>query len=44
MSYSLDTPYSSQVVFMNSENSVFKQIDGQGELYLFIQHADPVAD
>jgi hypothetical protein len=31
MSYNLDTPYSSQVVFMNSENSVFKQIDGQGE-------------
>ena len=30
MSYSLDTPYSSQVVFMNSENSVFKQIDGEG--------------
>jgi len=31
MSYTLDTPYSNQVIFMNSENSVFKQIDGEGE-------------
>jgi hypothetical protein len=30
MSYVLDSPYSSQVIFMNSENSVFKQIDGVG--------------
>jgi len=37
MSYTLDTPYSNQVIFMNSENSVFKQIDGQGEyVYSFI--------
>jgi hypothetical protein len=27
----LDTPYSSQVVFMNSANSIYKSIDGQGE-------------
>jgi len=31
MSYALDTPYSNQVIFMNSENSVFKQVDGEGE-------------
>ena len=31
MSYALDTPYSSQVIFMNSENSVFKSIDGVGK-------------
>jgi len=29
--YQLDTPYSSQILFLNSENSVFKNIDGQGE-------------
>jgi len=29
--YQLDTPYSSQIIFLNSENSVFKSIDGQGE-------------
>ena len=29
--YTLDTPYSSQVIFMNSENSVFKNIDGVGD-------------
>ena len=34
--YTLDTPYSSQVIFMNSENSVFKSIDGVGEyVYTF---------
>lgn len=27
----LDTPYSSQVVFLNSANSVYKAIDGHGE-------------
>lgn len=30
-SYSLDTPFSSQVVFLNSQNSIFKSIDGVGE-------------
>ena len=29
-SYSLDTPYSSQVIFLNSQNSVYKSIDGDG--------------
>jgi hypothetical protein len=28
--YQLDTPYSSQILFLNSENSVFKNIDGEG--------------
>jgi len=31
MSYALDTPYSNQVVFLNSENSIYKSVDGQGE-------------
>jgi hypothetical protein len=31
MSYALDTPYSNQVVFLNSQNSVYKSVDGQGE-------------
>lgn len=36
-SYTLDTPYSSQIVFMNSQNAVFKNIDGVGEYtYSFI--------
>lgn len=30
-SYTLDTPYSSQVLFLNSANSVYKSIDGVGE-------------
>lgn len=30
-SYSLDTPYSSQVIFLNSQNSIFKTIDGVGK-------------
>jgi hypothetical protein len=30
-SYSLDTPYSSQVIFLNSQNSIFKTIDGVGQ-------------
>lgn len=29
--YSLDTPYSSQVIFLNSQNSIFKTIDGVGK-------------
>ena len=29
--YQLDTPYSNQVVFLNSANSVFKNVDGEGE-------------
>jgi hypothetical protein len=29
-SYQLDTPYSSQVIFLNSQNCVFKTIDGTG--------------
>tara|TARA_R110000803_G_scaffold114068_1_gene182550 strand:+ start:399 stop:1382 length:984 start_codon:yes stop_codon:yes gene_type:complete len=29
--YTLDTPYSSEVIFLNSENAVFKSIDGIGE-------------
>ena len=29
--YTLDTPYSNQVIFLNSQNSVFKNIDGVGE-------------
>lgn len=29
--YTLDTPYSNQVIFMNSQNSVFKTINGLGE-------------
>lgn len=34
--YSLDTPYSSQVLFLNSENSVYKTIDGVGKyVYTF---------
>ena len=28
--YSLDTPYSSQVIFLNSQNSVYKSINGDG--------------
>lgn len=28
--YNLDTPYSSQVIFLNSQNSVYKCIDGEG--------------
>lgn len=30
-SYALDTPYSSQVIFLNSQNSIFKTIDGVGK-------------
>lgn len=30
-SYSLDTPFSSQVIFLNSQNSIFKTIDGVGQ-------------
>lgn len=30
-SYNLDTPFSSQVIFLNSQNSDFKTIDGVGE-------------
>jgi hypothetical protein len=34
--YTLDTPYSNQVIFLNSQNSVFKTIDGVGEyIYSF---------
>ena len=29
--YTLDTPYSNQVIFMNSQNSIFKSINGNGE-------------
>ncbi len=29
--YTLDTPYSNQVIFLNSQNSVFKNTDGVGE-------------
>jgi len=29
--YNLDSPYSSQVIFLNSENCIFKNIDGEGE-------------
>ena len=29
--YILDTPYSSQIIFMNSQNSVFKTINGAGD-------------
>ena len=35
MSYSLDTPYSNQVVFLNSSNSVFKNIDGGDSEYVY---------
>ena len=31
MSYALDTPYSNQVIFLNSQNSIYKSIDGQGQ-------------
>ena len=30
-SYNLDTPYSNQVIFLNSNNSVFRNVDGEGE-------------
>ena len=33
--YALDTPYSNQVVFLNSSNSVFKNIDGGGGDYVY---------
>ena len=35
MSYSLDTPYSNQVIFLNSNNSVFKNIDGGDSEYVY---------
>lgn len=36
MSHVLDTPYSSQVIFLNSANSIYKAIDGKGEyMYSF---------
>jgi len=31
MSYALDTPNSNQVIFLNSENSIYKSVDGEGE-------------
>jgi len=31
MTYTLDTPYSNQVIFLNSQNSVLKTIDGVGQ-------------
>jgi hypothetical protein len=33
-SYSLDTPYSSQIIFLNSKNAIYKTIDGEGS-YIF---------
>ena len=36
-SYSLDTPYSSQVIFLNSQNSVYKSIDGAGIYHYNLQ-------
>jgi len=41
--YTLDTPYSSQVVFLNSENCVYKTIDGEGEYTYNFQTTCPVA-
>ena len=35
--YSLDTPYSSQVIFLNSQNSVYKSIDGEGIYHYNLQ-------
>jgi len=29
--YNLDTPYSNQFIFLNSENSIYKSVHGQGE-------------
>ena len=31
MTYTLDTPYSNQVIFLNSQNSILKTIDGVGQ-------------
>lgn len=36
-SYALDTPYSSQVIFLNSQNSIFKTIDGVGQYEYSLQ-------
>lgn len=33
MSYQLDTPYSNQVIFLNSENAISRTIDGDGTAY-----------
>lgn len=33
MSYQLDTPYSNQVIFLNSENAISRNIDGDGTVY-----------
>lgn len=33
MSYQLDTPYSNQVIFLNSQNAISKNIDGDGTAY-----------
>ena len=36
-SYTLDTPYSSQVIFLNSQNSIYKVIDGEGTYKYVLQ-------
>lgn len=36
-SYALDTPFSSQVIFLNSQNSIFKTIDGVGQYEYSLQ-------
>ena len=37
MSYQLDTPYTNQVIFLNSQNSIYKNIDGEGFYYFTLQ-------
>lgn len=35
MSYNLDTPYSNQVIFLNTENAIFRNIDGDNNQYQY---------
>ncbi len=38
MTYTLDTPYSNQVIFLNSQNSILKTIDGVGHTNTTSKH------
>jgi len=35
MSYNLNTPFSNQVIFLNTENSLIRSIDGEGSQYQY---------
>jgi len=37
MSYNLDTPYSNQIIFLNTSNAILRNIDGNGEYQYYFQ-------